>query len=273
MFLRIATTFPVESSNATSFALPTAFFCWSSMANTIGTDMLATEPSCSLRELKWSVWRNSACLMKPLRGLAHPSLKICAHSRSILESFIRGNEEASLFSEALWASGTISSTSCPPSGSIRELLITPIFLMQADIGDSAKAALYLKRTEFVYKGFWVGNWRTWCGDWALGVLNIAAVAEAIAEKIKLLGRCPKLECSSSQDMILKWALEFPRISATIATKLEKFNWILKWVINFLLYSNLQLWNIRNSPNLTRNHRLVFAFSSSFASSCRIQDTF
>ncbi|KAG8098119.1 hypothetical protein GUJ93_ZPchr0013g35268 [Zizania palustris] len=60
--------------------------------------------------------------MKPRRGLAHPSLSTCSHSVSTRPSLTRcGSAAASRRSASRLppSSGATSSTSLPPSGSIR----------------------------------------------------------------------------------------------------------------------------------------------------------
>lgn len=110
--MKLSLTHPLRmATSATQRRSPMAL-CWaSSMASTIGTDMLTTEPSPRQRRLKWSVYRNSASLMKPVSGLAHPSLSTCTHSRSIRDSLYCGNRAG--------PSGASRLTSLPPSGSIR----------------------------------------------------------------------------------------------------------------------------------------------------------
>jgi len=117
--LRMATGLPLESKRATFVDSPIRCFWSSSIAKTIGTDIFTKDPSLSLSELKWSVWRNSLSLMKPPSGVAHPSLSTWTHSTSILESFILGNDKASPFFKSLFDSSTTSSTNFPPSGSIK----------------------------------------------------------------------------------------------------------------------------------------------------------
>lgn len=107
-----------SSRSATELSRPILCFWESSMASTIGTDILTTEPSPSRSELKWRVWRNSDSLIKPFNGLAQPSLSTWTHWRSIFESLMEGKAKACLFFESFWDSSTKSSTSFPPSGSI-----------------------------------------------------------------------------------------------------------------------------------------------------------
>lgn len=117
--LKIATVLSSESTRATLLDSPIRCFCKSSMASTIGTDILTTDPSSRRRELKWRVWRNSDCFMNPWSGLAHPSLNTWTHCKSIFVNLILGNEIASLRLTSFWDLSTNSSTSLPPSGSIK----------------------------------------------------------------------------------------------------------------------------------------------------------
>ena len=102
---------------------PICCLVWSSIANTIGSDIFTREPSFILRELKCKVCKYWSSLIKPLNGLAQPSLITCTHSRSIFVSFMFGSEPASNSLEARSLSGTTRSINVPPSGSIKELLM------------------------------------------------------------------------------------------------------------------------------------------------------
>lgn len=115
---KIATVLSLESTRATEPDPAIKFFWASSIARTIGKDMLTKEPSSSRSELKWSVWRNWDSFIKPLSGLAQPSLSTWTHSRSTRDSFIRAKEDAICLFTSFSPSFTISSTSFPPSGSI-----------------------------------------------------------------------------------------------------------------------------------------------------------
>ena len=123
--LRIATGLPSEPTSATRLDSPILAFCSSSIASTIGTDMLTTDPSSRRSELKWRVWRNSDSLMKPPSGLAQPSLSTCIHCTSIAVSSTRGRSAASCFFSRRRGSATTSSTSFPPSGEMSPARVTP----------------------------------------------------------------------------------------------------------------------------------------------------
>lgn len=115
----MATGSPLEGwKRATRLDWPIRFLTESSIARTIGTDMLTNDPSSSRSELKWSVWRNSFSLMNPRSGLAHPSLSTWTHCRSTCDSWILGNPITSFCICRLTGSSTTRDTSFPPSGAI-----------------------------------------------------------------------------------------------------------------------------------------------------------
>lgn len=120
--LRMATKSPSGPTSATLVQSPICPLASSSMANTMGKDIFTKLPSFILRQLKCKLCKYSSSLIKPLRGLAHPSLTTCTHSTSILLNLTFGSAPAAAIFAALWLSGTTRSTSAPPSGSMRELL-------------------------------------------------------------------------------------------------------------------------------------------------------
>jgi len=173
--LRMATGSPLESKRATLLLSPIRCFCASSMARTIGTDMLTIEPSPSRSELKWSVWRNSASFMKPLRGVAHPSLRTWTHCKSILESLILGNDSASPFFKSLSDSLTTSSTSFPPSGSIKPLETrNPTCLLALKLTQVLTFGAAAKWVSKVLEREWEGK-EVWVKKVAMDAIEVSCV--------------------------------------------------------------------------------------------------
>lgn len=163
--LKTATVVSSESTSAILLDSPILCFCKSSIASTIGTDMLTTDPSSRRRELKWRAWRNSDSLMNPWSGLAHPSLNTWTHCKSIFVNLILGNEIASSPLRSLRDLSTKSSTSLPPSGSIKAARSrTTLFDWSLEMNGSLRGRRNGRKRGF---GKEVGRGRHW---WKIGRL-------------------------------------------------------------------------------------------------------
>lgn len=149
-----------SSTRATELRWPILCFWESSMASTMGTDILTNDPSPIRSELKWRVWRNSDSLMNPFNGLAQPSLSTWTHWISIFEILIEGKDKASLVFASFWDLSTKSSTSFPPSGSINPQE-TRILIRLLEVDFWGNWMILTDGTKWVFwvlvkKGDWVG---------------------------------------------------------------------------------------------------------------------